>query len=327
MARNAEARAVSLVDLPLVMRLNERGTILDSEMGFTRDAQRPNSALLSLLPQHELYTFVARSDKQNVVGQFRLKSDDPNAKLIYLAPEMQADDDDTAWLHILDAMAKEAGKNQAHNLIAEVDEDNPLFETLRTSGFAVYARQEIWGRQPGEYPTSGRPVNLTTKTDADITGIHSLFANTVPSLIQQVAMPSDDTPGLIYRKKDRIEAHIGVAEGKQGIFLTPLIHPDVSREAPDIIDTAMQLHIKSDKLPVYVCVRRHQEWLNMSLMALGFELGAKQALMVRHIAAGVQKTPFRSIEETLNKVPAKPPTRPLHQTAIESSNSVKLREK
>lgn len=328
MARDADARMVNLVDLPLVMRLTERGTILDSEMGFTRDIQRTNTALLSMLPQHELFTFVARDGKQQVVGQFRLKSDDPNAQLLYLTPEMKSDDDDTAWLHILDAMAKEAGKHQAHNLIAEVDESSPLFETLRTSGFAVYARQQIWGRQPlGDYPASGRPVNLSEQTDADILGIQSLFANTVPSLIQQITHPTSESSGLVYRKNDRIEAHIGIAEGKNGIYLTPLLHPDISGEAPDIIDTIMRLHIKSDKLPVYVCVRRHQEWLDMSLMALGFELGAKQAVMVRHIAAGVKKVPFKSVEDVLGKAPIKPPTRPLRQTAIESLSSDKLREK
>ena len=328
MARDVEARAVTIVDIPLVMRLTEHGTVLDSELGYTRDVQGPNGTLLSLLPQRGLHTFIAKEDKQSVVGQFRVKSDDPNAQLIYLAPAMKEDDDDTAWLHILDAMAREAGKHHVHNLIAEVDENTQLFKTLRTSGFAVYARQEIWRRNTGHYPEdNAEPILLEEQTDADLMGIQSLFINTVPSLVQQIAMPTSDSTGLIYRKGEHVEAYIGISEGKYGIFLIPLIHPDSSREARDIIKSAIKHHTRAEKLPIHVCVWRHQEWLDASLIALGFEGGIKKAVMVRHIAAGIRHAQFKPVEESLRTAPIKPPTRPLRQSVIKSTQTHHLVEK
>ncbi|MBZ0288635.1 MAG: hypothetical protein K8I30_13540, partial [Anaerolineae bacterium] len=253
-------RTVKLVDIPLVKRLAEKGTILDSELGFTRSPDGPNSALFSsfFLPQRGLCTLVTRSKKQHVVGQFRMRSDDPNARIVYLAPHLEYDRDDTAWLHILDAMASEAGRRGAHMLTAEVDEYLPLFQTMRISGFAVYARQEIWQRVPDDLPPV-TPVELTPETEADAHGIQLLYTNIVPRLVQQIALPPSHSEGLVYRRKDRVEGYIAVSEGKCGIYLMPYLHPDVFSEAPAILAAAIQTCSRADKVPVYACLRRYQD--------------------------------------------------------------------
>lgn len=305
-------RTVKLVDIPLVKRLVEKGTILDSELGFTRSPGGPNGALFSsfFLPQRGLCTLVARSKNQHVVGQFRTRPDDPNARIIYIAPYLDYDKDDTAWLHILDAMAVEAGKRGAHMLTAEVDEYLPLFQTMRISGFAVYARQEIWQRMPEELPPL-EPVELTEETEADAHGIQLLYTNIVPRLVQQIAMPPSHSQGLVYRRKDRVEGYVAVSEGKCGIYLMPYLHPDVFSDAPAIIAAAMN-HCGSrlDKVPVYVCLRRYQDWLEDALIDLGFEPLTRQAVMVRHISAGVRQASFAPLMRKLESIPApiKPPS-------------------
>ena len=47
-------------------------------------------------------------------------------------------------------MVFEAGRRGAHMLSAEVDENAPLFKTMRQASYAIYARQEIWRRDPEE---------------------------------------------------------------------------------------------------------------------------------------------------------------------------------
>ena len=319
-ARDTDTRLVGLVDIPLVMRLTDESVTLDSAMGFTRDVQGPNGALLSsiLLPQRGLHTLIARSDKQQVVGQFRFKPDDHNAHIIYVAPGLADGEDDTAWLHVFDAMAREAGKHQAHTLVAEVNEDSSLFETMRTCGFAVYARQIIWRRLPGTYqhPT-GRLVTLTEQTEADIPGIMALFAATVPGLMQQIVTPSEEK-GLVYRRDDRIEGYFSIYEGKHGIYVTPFLHTDIAEVVPDVFAALLRMIPRCEKLPIYVCVRRHQDWFTMSLHALGFEPGMQQAVMVRHLTAGVRHARFETVENGRRIVPIQPPTRPLRQIILQS---------
>lgn len=297
-SRDADARYVTLVDLPLLHRLGEKSVVLDSELIFTNSNADVLGTFVSsvILPQRGLYTLVARSGAQQVVGQFRLRSDDMHAHIVYLAPGLEAYNDDTPYLHLLDAMAREAGRSGAHALLGEVDEQSPLFELMRTSGYAVYARQEIWMRQPGAYPSFIGGVTLKEESAQDITGVNALLNSTMPALVQQFALPPADMPRLVYRQGDRVEGYIAYSEGKHGIYVIPYLHPDVMSNAPAILDAAIRMIPRSERVPVFVCVRRYQDWVCEALAELAFQPCAQQALMVKHMTAGVHRAAFSSLK-------------------------------
>ncbi len=311
----AQTRTVMIVDLPLLYRVCDSGMILDSEVAYTRSSTGPLGAILSnlILPQRNLHTLISRSDKQGVVGQFRLKADDHIAQIITIAPALPDEGaDDTVWLHILDAMAAAAGKRGAHMLAGEIDERSPLFTVMRRAGFAVYARQEIWQREPGQ-PLTGQvaPAELAEEMDADAMDIQLLYSNIVPRLVQPIAVPSSDSEGYVYRQDGRVLGYIAVSEGKYGVYLMPFLHPDILfNEASAIIAGAIARQPKAEKLPVYVCVRRYQDWLEDGLARLGFTPISQQAVMVRHIAAGVRHPVFTPVVRTLEAISgtAQPPT-------------------
>lgn len=296
--RDTNTHNMSLVDIPLVKRLSAQGMVLNSEMGLTRDARGPNSALLSsiLFPQRGFHTLVARSDEQQVVGQYRTWSDDPNAHIVYIAPRLDEHADDTAWLHILDAMAREAGKHDAHSLVAEVEESSHLFETMRTAGFAVYTRQEIWRRDAGLPIVNDENITLSEETERDATGIYSLFCSTIPSMVQQVAVPPGDMRGLVYRNDDRIEGYLAISEGKDGIYLIPYLHQDITEDVAAIIEAAVAQTQRATRVPVYVCVRRYQNWVSHALQRIQFTRWVLQAVMVKHLAAGVRHAGFAPVK-------------------------------
>jgi hypothetical protein len=309
----AETRAVTLVDIPLVRRLSESGTVLDSELCFTQDATgAQSSGLISLLlPMRGVHTLVTKVDQRSVAGQFRLRRGDDYAHIAYVAPALEPDDDDTPWLHILDAMAAEAGRRGTHLLAGEVDEQSTLFTTMRQAGYAVYARQEIWCRLPeknGDYPPR-RTIELLRATADDVPGIHLLYGNIVPKLVQPVTELPDEGEGFVYRPEDRVAGYIGVSEGRSGVYLMPHLHPEVSLAAPDVIATAIQQIERCARLPVYVRVRRYQDWLDDALVQLGFQVCMRQAVMVKHIAAGVRAATFAPLRAPLEAVPniSKPP--------------------
>ncbi|MCU0497736.1 MAG: hypothetical protein MUF87_10325 [Anaerolineae bacterium] len=292
MFRDPDIRALTLVDLPLVRRLSERGVILDCELGLTR---LHLSSLTSLLPQSGLYTLIARAAQQQVVGQFRYHTDDLYAQIVYIAPTLDPTEDNTAWLQVLDGMAREAGKHGIHALLAEICEDDPLFETLRAAGYAVYARQAILRRDPTYALPDTPPLPLREATDADLFGIHTLFTATVPRLVQPFSTPPAEMSGLIYERDGQIVALIAYAEGKHGIYLVPYLHPNVEDQASALFNAALQQLPRAAKLPVYVCIRRYQDWLGDRLDGLGFAPLLQQAVMVKHLAAGVRQTHFASL--------------------------------
>jgi hypothetical protein len=269
---------------------------------LTRDVITPNVSGV-LLPKRGLHTFLVRVEgQQPVVGQFRIRDDDTNAHIIFIAPSLEPTENDTAWLHLLDAMAQEAGKRSAHTLIAEVDEDSTLFETMRISGFAIYARQEIWRREAGTLTPPHDAVELDEMSSADVPSIQSLFMHTTPRMVQQIA--DFGTEGYVYRENGRILGYIAVSEGKFGVYVMPCVHPDTYKSAPAIIVAAAARANRAEKVPVYIRVRRYQEWLVNALTGLGFESWKQQAVMVRHIAAGIRHPAFPSLSHALEGKPA-----------------------
>lgn len=299
MAGETETRAVTLVDLPAVRRLVSQAMVLDSAIEYTQAVYEPTTSTLTnlLLPQRSLHTLIAKSDQQQVVGQFRLRGEDQNAHLVYIAPGPDNDCEDTEWLHILDTMVREAGQHNAHSLIAEVREDSRLFETMRQSGFAVYSRRQIWQR-PSDAPPlpDDLEVEVVPESDADRLAVQSLIAQIVPPLMQPFVMPNGDMDGWIYRRDGQITAFIGATSGKLGIYLMPFVHPDVMNDTDAIISSLLRQMPKADKLRVSVCVSRYLDWIGTSLEALHFEPGARQAVMVRHITAGVRQASFKPVE-------------------------------
>ena len=292
-----DTRTLTLVDIPLLRRLSNGGTILNSEAGLTRDARGAKSSLLSsILFQRGIYTLMARSDTQQVVGQFRYRAGDTNAHIVYLAPTLDDETENTVWLHILDAMAREAGRHGAHAIVAEVETDNQLFETMRMARFAVYARQTIWRHPPLKLKKEDSLIELRPETSSDQIGVFSLINSTIPPMLQQVTAPQNDGSGLVYRRQGTVEAYISLTSGTHGIYLLPYIHPDVMHEAADILMAAIALTEQAHKIPVYVCVRSYQCWLNSTLEALAFESWIEQAVMVKHIAAGIRPRAYDSLK-------------------------------
>ncbi len=320
-----EVHAAKLVDVPAIRRAAEKGIILDSEMSYTRDLDISRSAVLSsvLLPQRGLCTLVGRTDKQTVAGQVRIKYADHLAQIVYIAPQHDAKTNSAAWLALLDAMAQESGRRGATMLTAEVDALSPLFEILRQTGFAVYARQEIWRRFEPLAALPKLPALtgvLADETDDDTLDIQLLYSNIVPRLVQPIAVPSPESAGMVYRRDGRVQAYIAVSQGKQGIYLMPFMHPDVlGREAAAIIAGVMARIERNERAPIYVCVRRYQDWLDDSLRDLGFISWAQQAVMVRHIAAGIRQTAFAlPTQAALEGIPS-PITSPFHQSSLDHS--------
>src|SRR5262249_48108431 len=81
---------------------------------------------------------------------------------------------------------------------------------------------------------------------------------------------------------------ISVTEGRRGIYVQPVVHIEVADRAVPILAAALNHVQRAEKLPVYVPVRRYQEWLQGSLDSLDFEPWASQALMVRRTTARVE---------------------------------------
>jgi hypothetical protein len=303
--RDADIRVCMLVDLPFLHRVSNHFILLDSETNCTREIHGTSGVILNgvLIPQRNLFTFTAKLDHHQMVGQFRIQQADQVAQIVYLAPDMQAMDDDTLYLHLFDAMAFEAGKHRASMLVGDVDEDSPLFETMRQSGFVLYSRQTIWRCQPINF--IGRTERLIRPVgDNDGIAVMDLITRIVPSMLQPLLIPHTLENGWVYYEDGNLLAYIGVTAGRQGVYLTPYIDPCLLGEpSKSLLYTLMKNIQQSVKLPVYMRVLRYHDWVSSVLDELGFEAGSPQAIMVRHIKVSLCREKLDLVKHALKIVP------------------------
>ena len=297
-----ETRALQLADLPHFMRLVGRGVLLDSSLIATLDDDAPReSPLAPLMPARPLHTYLTRGAAQTVLGQFRHAPAAPHAQLTYLAPRAFTCTDDSACLQLLDALTAAAGQRGAHTLNAEVDECSPLFETMRQAGFAIYARQELWRCPPGT--TALRDAKTLTwqrARSSDIHDMRQLLRALVPPMLHHALEQPAERAGWLYREGGQALAILAVQRGRRAHSLLPYLHPRLAERVAALLRGALAL--TSTKLPRYITLRRYQDWWSGALPALGFTCHARQAVLVRHIAAGVRATRFQDeLLEALEK--------------------------
>lgn len=302
----AEVRAFSLSDLPLVQRLKSRGISLDSESYLSRGLHTLSDATLSRLPGDlGAPTVVVRYAREHAIGQLRHTPDAPDAHIVFIAPSLAdtfTHTQETLWFAVLDALGYVAGQRGAHNIHAEVDEASGMFEALRRAGYASYARQDIWRRDPSPVPSLQDAVYLRQSRVDDLPAIRYLHAQTVPKLAQ-TADPPPGYEGVVFIHEGEIRGFVGVSAGNRGLFMRPYLKEEYAAQAPAILHGALWLVSRATTRPVYCCVRQYQAWLSGQLEGLGFAPWARQTVMIKHTTSRVKRAAFADLPAMQGGIP------------------------
>lgn len=300
-------RSLDFLDLPLLSRYRRDVLSLDCSRIFTRGNPLGAAALLSYLnPRRNIYTAVASNDGHSLMGQVTLGDGETSARVTFLAPQDNVHD--LAPL-LLDHLTQQAAEWGAFHLLAEVDEDSPVFRTLRQSGFTMYAWQRAW-KMPVLPPLDGDADLWRQADELDWPAIQSLYSQIVPALLQPVESLPKQVSGLVCRPEGNLQAYISFKSGPAGIWVQPLIPPDstcVSEQLAGLARGATGWQSRD----VYIGVRSYQAWLEAVLEDLGAQCGPRQAVMVRRLAKPIKEfQPVSVMDKALAKVkPAAPISR------------------
>jgi hypothetical protein len=292
-------RAFDWRDVGLVKTLGAHGICFDSETSLTRGCQPlPDALLAYLMPGPRAPTLVWRERDRAVFGQLRHRLGQEQARVLFVAPPCAAAGD--GWPLMVEQMAAEAGRRGAHNLIAEVSEESPEFDVLRAVGFAVYARQSVW-KLPGPFAAGPAALGLRAATSADVFGLSVLYTNIVPRLVQQVEPPPASARGYVLQREGELIAFLDVRRGPRGIWLDPYLHPEAYGLSGEVMQAALGLLSNPANLPIYVCVRRYQDWLQEVLAQAGFEAQGAQAILVKRLTARVMEPVLKPLPAVENQ--------------------------
>ncbi len=280
-------RPLELFDLPKLPRYRSEVLSLDCERVLTRgNPLRAVNFLAHLNPTRHIYTAVTdNGEKDTLIGSIHHRESETFARLTYLAPASAIDGNDLS-IALIENLVAQAKDWRAYQVLAEIEEDSPLFSALRQSGFSVYGRQRIWDLS--NIHLSDKATSFWRKRkDVDTIAIQSLQRQIIPPLLQQIENFADAKRGVICTN-DEILAYISTSYGASGIFLRPLLHPNTDHVREKLLALLQYLPNRRER-PVYLCVRSYQAWIEPFLEEMQADVGPRQVVMVKHLV-NVQRT-------------------------------------
>ena len=295
-------------DLFTLYRNRSKVSCFDMAIMLTRGSPLGLAALLSHVHlRNGVVTAASQADKASkpVMGQIRCVPGRRNAQLTFLYPENAYDS--PALPLLLDGLAHQAGLGGSFGVLAEVDELDPVFETLRRCGYSVYGWQRVY-RLPFNGHLETYPPDLWRFAGAeDELSIRQLFQALVPPLAQAADPLSPGRLfGLLHQVNGQTLAYVESNYGPDGIYLRPLIHPNVNNIQALLSNLEYRL-LPLHGRKVYMTVRSHQSWLENPLMQMDAEAADRQALMVKHLST-VQRKPLPAVTRSMVEDGAAKPT-------------------
>ena len=303
-------RPLALLDLPYLHSFRDDVVGLDAARTLTRGNPLGAVGLLSYVnPTKHIYSAIANGEEDSVLGGITHRHDDTYAKLYYLAPSSQLDH---PYLpDLIENLAEQAGTWGAFHVLAEVDEMNNAFVSLRRSGFSVYAWQRMWDVS-AITDVDSMPIWLRVNS-VHVPSVQNLYHQIVPPLLHPVEPQPKAAVGWLCN--EGAKCYVSVSQGTYGIVLTPLIHPDATNVSEKLSALISDLPDRRGR-PVYVCVRSYQAWLEPVLADLGAKAAERQAVMVKHLARLVKDAAVARATQ-----PAGVSVQPSRVSKIERKNS------
>jgi hypothetical protein len=262
-------------------RYRNQALYLNSALCLTRDGPaRLRNLLVHVRSSQAVLTCVSTDNSTKLIGQIHHPSGERVARLAYVLPASELEPPQLTEL--LEGLAHLAGERGAFQLLGEIEENHPVFTTLRRVGFSVYAWQRIW-YLPDENLTGPGDLHWQVPKPEDENAIRSLYQFLAPPIVQAAEpLPSPLPEGLVYRQEGEILAYVEGFYGPHGIYLRPLVHPDIE----NVISLLKELRTFLQPLagrPLYIALPSYLPWLESALEREGSQLSQRQALLVKHL--------------------------------------------
>ncbi len=258
-----------------------------------------------LHPSRGSFTGVVDQDQgPKLIGQFSINQGEEFARMAFFLPDSAGES--KGFLLLLQGMASMAGDWDAHSLVAEIPESSTLFEQFRHAGFSVYGWQNVW-----HAPAAGRKENGNSgwqqPASSDYLTVKNLYQYLLPPIVHSAEpFPANLPGGKVLRDAGDVVGWASIKTGLHGVFVVPLLHPQVKNAPQALACLETQLH-RETRLPVYFGVRSYQAWLEPALESLDWQVMPRQALMVKRLAI-LQKSTVPALHAARNEQRAEPTT-------------------
>jgi len=284
---------------------------------------RPQSplwaAIASLLPfdgSKSLTLVLHGKQEDNQAGflQARQPLGQPTLHIQRLTPPLDSGEDaQVAWSRMINYAVTDAGERGIQRVYSCAGNGSPERAVLSAAGFSLYAREDIYRLDAAPRTQAPAPNGIRPEQSSDLAGIHRLYTEITPHLVQQAESPTgmstdwlcgamdwDQGEGFVLEDRAGIAGYGHLISGRIGHWLQILVHTRVYDRASDLVDYGMALLNYYPPLPVYCGVREYQGGVRAPLEDRGFRMFSSQCHLVRHTMARV-KEPARGLVPALEK--------------------------
>jgi hypothetical protein len=248
----------------------------------------------------------------------------PVLNLEHIAPVLGSlEEAATIWYRLLLHLCIAAGEQQVQRLFARLPEDSPAEDVFRQAGFAVYCRERIFSRSPGD--TQGQASHsaglgqLSARVHPahaqDSWDVQRLWTRATPRLVlhaegsneSQANTQLADLPfsslehGYVCRSdKGEMRGYLHMMLKPRGAWLRLLLYPRASDSAAEILDHALAVLGNHPPRPIYCAVRDYEGGMQSVLEDRGFVHAEDHSLLVKHTTVRVRE-PRRQLVPSLEK--------------------------
>ena len=287
------AQNIAWKDLISLPRYRNQQLYLDNTLRLLYTPGLISSALASLLtPASGFRTSLQKMNGQSfphLIAQLYHQTDQPSAKLTFIAPSALLDHPD--FSRLLSYLSKQAGEMGAFQILAEVPRDQPASDTLFQAGFRPYADQSIWklpvfNGADREKCSSWCPISGVDKFKID-----TLYQRAVPQKIQRVEPPrkTPELQGLVLLEGENLLGFARTEIGPRGVLVDLILDPSLQVVDPQLKELGRQLAMRGSR-DVYLRVRSYQSAVLSALDSISARCGPSQTAVVKKLAVHYNAT-------------------------------------
>ncbi len=302
-------RPFDLRHIWLVRDLQRVTTALDLRAALV-EAQSPlRSALRDYFPTRvaRTYTYVlqAPGNGRELRGfvQARARPAEAAWTITFIAPKLDGPEEfATIWYRMLLHTCIAAGEKQVQRLFACAPEEQLAEEVLRQAGFAVYARQRLFVREPSIPITKRLSDGARAFRPEDSLSVTRFLQRLTPRVIQQTAelkgpieasghdaTTTATSQAFVWRDQvGDLSGYLWLDIGPRGIWIRIIADPNYRQQIPEMLEHALALASGHTPRPAYCAVRDYESGMQYPLEQNGFALLDTHRLWVKHTTVQVK---------------------------------------